>query len=417
MRPVRLTLLALFALALVVLLTAAVVRTYLSSTHAAERAAAVLSRACRAPVRVGAADVNLDATRLRDVRIYEPDAGPDDEPFAVADDVRADVSLWDLLGGQALPDSVRLDRARVTLRFDETGHLLTRLQLRHGREHLPAIRIGDAQVTLKQAGRPDLVVTGVDATLAPDDGELRLVGQGRDPRWGLWDLDGGLDPVAGVCWLTIKSAGSVTLREQTLLDLPFVNPKVWQAIRAEGQSPVELTVRYDPAVGRVRYKLTLDPQDTDLHVIPIDLHATRASGQVTVENALVTLRNVSGRMADGDVQVKGDLDFRTPPTQMDFEVKVQRVDITQLPRKWSLPTNLVHGRLTGEAKLAVTVTQGKAKATGEGEGEVAEVPVGFGRKATFPVRLLADENGFHFRPGLPKTTGWGLATPAAVGSH
>src|SRR5262245_3296988 len=184
MRSVRLVLFAGFVFGLVALLAGAVARTYLTSPHAAARAADVLSRSYGAPVRVAEADINLDATSLRGVRVFEAGAGPGDEPWAVADDVQADVSLWDLIGGAAMPKNVRLHRADVTLRFDEAGHLLTALPRRKGGESLPTILIQNGRLTLRQTGRPDLVVHNIDATLQPEGGELLLAGAGLDPRAG-----------------------------------------------------------------------------------------------------------------------------------------------------------------------------------------------------------------------------------------
>jgi hypothetical protein len=409
MRPVRLALLVLFVLGVIVLLGGAVARTYLTSTAAAQQAAAMLSKSYGGRVAVGAADINLGASQLHDVRIWEVDAGRDDLPWALAEEVQADVSLWELMSGSVVPRTVRLTRARVTLRFDETGHLQTRLPRRKRGERLPAIRIIDAQVTLQQAGRPDFVAGGIEASLDPEEGVLRLTGNGIDPRWGGWAVTGGVDPVQASSWLSLKSAGLVALSAETLRGLPFVSPKVWQAIRAEGESTVDLTVRYEPGVGRVQYHLRLEAQQTDLDVIPIDLHASNASGHVLVENGQVMLRNVRGRTADGDIQLKGDLDFRTPPSQLAFDIHVQRVDIQKLPKKWPLPKEwpllgeLVRGRLTGQAHLNVTVVQGKAKTTGHGQGELMEHPLA--KNVIFPLYLNADETGFHFKPGLPRPAG------------
>jgi hypothetical protein len=417
MRPVRLVLLIVFVLGVVGLLAGAVARTYLTSPDAAARASAVLSKTYGAPVRVGSADIDFDATTLCGVSVFEADAGPDDPPWAVARVVRADVSLWELIGGSAMPREVHLKQAQVTLRFDEAGRLLTHLPRRKSGERLPTIHITDARVTLKQIGRDDLVAHGIDAVLAPEDGELHLTGRGADPRWGVWDLGGGLDPVHGVSWLSARSTQSVTLDAETLRGLPFVSPRVWHAIRAEGESPVDLAVRYDPNVGRVQYRVALDPRKTELHIIPIDLDATEAHGRVVIENGLVTLQDVYGRTSDGELQLDGDLDFSQSPSKMEFNIKVQRVDIQKLPKKWPIPTSLVRGRLTGQANLVVSVVQGKVKTTGQGEGEVMDVPLPLGKKATFPLRLSADEHGFHFRPGLPKTTGWFTPTPAAAGAN
>jgi hypothetical protein len=424
MRRFRLVLLTVYFLGIAFVLIVAAFRTYLTSPFAAERASAVLSNTFGATVRVGSADIDVSSTILHDVRVFEVDAGPDDLPWADAQEVQTDVTLAEIINHSPMPRQVHLFGARVTLRFDESGHLLTHLPRRKSGERLPVIHIRDSQVTIQQTGRPDLLVQGIEAVMEPESGTLKLTGEAFDPRWGQWSLAGGLDVVRGTSELHIKSSQPVSLSAATLQGLPFVSPKVWQTIRAEGQSTLELTVKYDPnsEAARVRYWVKLEPTETTLDVLPIEFHALHTSGRVLIDNGLVTLENVRGKTGDGDIRLTGELDFRTPPTRMTFDIRVDHVDITQLPKKWPMTKVLdrleqlrvLEGRLTGHADLVVTVVEGKAKTTGQGKGEVMAVAVG--KKATLPLTLTANETGFHFMPGFPSIN-WGTILPPAGSTH
>src|SRR5262249_39064711 len=58
-----------------------------------------------------------------------------------------------------------------------------------------------------------------------------------------------------------------------------------------------------------------------------------------------------------------------------FQVNVNRLDVRQVPRSWSLPTQ-IEGRLTGSADLQITLVNGKAVTSGTGRGVIREARVG-----------------------------------------
>src|SRR4051812_48338229 len=118
MRAVRWVLFFTFGLGLLFLVAWAVVRAYLTSPDIADRAAKLLAKSLGSPVQVGEADLNLESTVLRKVRLFEPHPSPDDAPWAVAEYLEADVPLIDAINGVASPRQVHLHQAHVTLRFD-----------------------------------------------------------------------------------------------------------------------------------------------------------------------------------------------------------------------------------------------------------------------------------------------------------
>jgi hypothetical protein len=185
-----------------------------------------------------------------------------------------------------------------------------------------------------------------------------------------------------------------------LRDLPFVSPHVWEQFQADGESPVELTLRYDPAGPALHYRVALEPENTRLHVTAIDLHADRARGKVVIEDGVVTLTEVKGHTAEGTIQTNGILNFRSQPTRLQFDLTAQRLELRQLPHKWPLPP-AVDGRLSGAADLVVTVVNGKAHTTGDGKGEITEARLLGLHARAIGVKLHADGERFHFTVGRP----------------
>ena len=56
----------------------------------------------------------------------------------------------------------------------------------------------------------------------------------------------------------------------------------------------------------VHYEVVLDPDETVVRVPSIDLQAQHASGHVVIDDRLVTLTNVAGQTADGQIQTTRD---------------------------------------------------------------------------------------------------------------
>src|SRR5205085_2243268 len=155
----------------------------------------------------------------------------------------------------ALPSQLTLSGLAITLRFDQAGHLLTRIPASdQATETLPDIKIENGQITIQQDGHPDFVVTGVHTEVHNQNQQLVLAGSATDPAWGNWTVNGSLD--------RSTNAGSATLRTpdvhftpDLLERVPFVPRVVWQQLKAEGDTAAEGVFRYDPAAQRIHYDI------------------------------------------------------------------------------------------------------------------------------------------------------------------
>lgn len=395
-RGVVIRVLVVLGVAVVVLLGAA--RWYLSSRHAANQVQARLAETLGTRVRIEAVNLGFGGrSTLAGLRVYETDAAPDDEPLLTAAAVETDASAWELVRGERPRDVLLLD-PHLVLRFDESGRLVSRLPRAGEPADIPHFVVGSGTVTLKQQGRPDLVVGGVTADLSPDGNDLLLVSDFDDPRWGKGHLTGDYDGATGVVEGTLKT-GEVHLTADELAALPFVPAETWRQVRCEGDTTAEIRLRIrtrGTAPGAVRYRVALAPRRTKVHVTAIGLTADDALGRVTIEDDVVRLEGVEGRTAGGTISTGAFLDFRRPVSDLRFDLAARKLDLQQLPKAWKLPP-LVGGNLSGTAELRVTVEGERPRTAGRGEGEVAGVSVlGFEAREPIRLRIVADGEGFHF---------------------
>jgi translocation and assembly module TamB len=371
-------------------------RTYLSSRRVACQAADRLRHLLGANVEVGEANVGLTGdSSLQNVKVFEPDAKPGAKPFLRIHKAHADVSALDLARG-ARPSQLTLRGAHLTLRVDRAGKLLTRLPEPKGDGGpLPQVRIEGARLTLEQEGRAPLELHGINAELSGGDDGPKLEGTIADRSWGDWK--------AGVTYAT--QTGALTLKLETsdaavtqakLEALPYVPAHVWEEVKAEGRTPVWLTVSTYAAKSDVHYRVELEPRDVKVRVTAIDLEAEQAHGKVVVEDGALTLRGVKGRAAGGRIATDAELDFRGEASKMHFDVHVRNVVLSKLPKSWKVPDKF-DGKLTGRADLRLTVRDGKVQTRGTGKGVIDDAQVlGFPAKEPIELRLHADGKRFRF---------------------
>jgi AsmA-like C-terminal region len=392
---------------------------YLGSAGAARQAATRLEAIYGARVTVGRLDAGWLATTLADVQFYEAGPDPYPAPWAVIPEIQTDISAWDLVRGAANPSHLTLQDPVITLRFDRAGKLLTRFPQRprvEGAAAIRDIRMAGGKLILRQDNRPEMVITELNADMAPDGDRLTFTGKASEARWGNGTLAGWVNTQSGA-WTVTVQVPATPITQAMLNDLPFVGPQVWQEVKANGEVKGELTLRFDPETERVHYRLEFDADKTRLHVAAIDLQSDNSKGHLVIEDGLVQLRDVTGQSAGGTISTGGELDFRGKAERLTFKVAVDKLRLRGLPRKWfqnPLVQKLFDGRLTGTADLIILIEKGVALTRGKGmgiirEARVAEVP-------TDPIRLILRAEGAGFQISVPPPGGddkpQGKAAPA-----
>ena len=355
---------------LVVIVSMVAVRYYLRSRQVVQQVTTHLEALYGGPVRVDQVDVGLASTTISGFELFEP--GSDhtkDTPWLKVGALNADVSLWDLISGAARPTRVTLKGASVLLRFNRGGDLLTRFPKQvTGRATQPAhlkdlaeAMFEKGEIIFRKDGRGDLTVTNVSVRLNNQAGRLVLSGSGDNAEVGKLLLDGSLENDSSLATVHLKNEARAHVTQTFLDRLPFVPAEVWGEIQiAEADTTAELTVTYDLNQKAVHYRLDLAPQKTKLFVAAIDLAAHSASGEVTIDDNLVLLRDVKGQALGGSLFTQADLDFRGAVRKLAFtKIRVEDLDIRELPDDWNIPAvvrkSIATGKLSGTAALEVTI--------------------------------------------------------------
>lgn len=429
-------------LVLVGVLVVAVIagRLYLRSQRVVNQVTTQLEEIYGGPVRVAEVDVGLGGTALGGFELFEDGADKSQEPWLKVRSLGTDINVFDLLSGNTTPGEVTLSGAAVTLRFDHRGRLVTRFPGarkpapegdRVGT--LPRIELKESQVTFRRAGTPDLVIQDVNATLDRQGERVVLRGQAHNPQWGRWTLHGEFGTDASRPEVEFRTEGRVEVTRGMLEGLPFVPAAVWRAVEIDrGNTSLRVALRYDLEAKAAHYRVEMDPQDTALHVPAIDLRATGARGGLVIDDARVKLQDVRGKAYHGTLSTDADLDFGGSVTRLSFpRVHADRLDVSALPASWKFPKQ-IRGRLTGHAKLQVTIVPGHATPAaaaasvstvgvsplagslfqaattlaapvpstvttrGQGKGQIAEATVAGQKAEELTIELHAVPGGFRF---------------------
>ncbi|HEY7158042.1 MAG TPA: DUF3971 domain-containing protein [Gemmataceae bacterium] len=367
-------------------------RFYLSSGRASRLVAEQLQDLLGGRVEVEGSNIGLFGdSNVFGIKAYED--GEPSKPWLQLDDGKADASAVGLLFGKS-PNEIQLQGARIDLRFDVDGHLLTQLPKpkKAAPAKIPRLHIEKGQLTIDQEHRPPMIVRGINADIVSGANGLELIGNITDPFWGTWQAKGDFDSAGGKGSLTLDSAGvEVTMKK--LKYIAFVPPSVWHEVQIEGHTPAR--VQLDLATGdkpAVNYRVEVSPRDAQVQVPSIGLAATQAHGKAVIADEIVQFDEVHGKTAGGEIVTSGTLNFRDKPTRMDFQIGVKDVMLHDLPRSWKVPPK-IDGRLTGQATLAVTIQKGKPKIEGEGHGTIDRATLA-GFQVVRPIHLaLGSTNG------------------------
>ena len=391
------------------------VRWFLSSSYVAHQAATHLAQMYGGPVEVEHAHVGIKNTTLNGVKLYEKDAPSGQPPWLTLGTVQADVTLSELISGHAQPHHIDASEAKVLLRFDRNGKLLTHFPsggqsgggtsgAGSGSTQLPEISLKHSQVTLAKEGAQPIVLNDVTASVQPKDGKLVVSADGRGARWGKLLLSGNIDSTTHAADIDLKTAGTIHVTQAMLDGLPMVPESIWKDVQTEGDTPGQLKVTYDPKADKYHYRVELEPKHTDVTVPVAALHGKDVSGTLIVEDGVVRLRNVNGQAYRGTLAGNCDLDFSGDVTRIDFTpLHAHHLDIRQLPESWGLPKEIT-GRLDAEGKIFLTLDHGKINTTGDAKAEIVQAKLA-GQPVDGPIEIELAPEGAPLQVGDPTPTG------------
>ncbi len=379
-------------------------RLYLSSAAATRQVAERLQDMLGGQVEIQGAQIGLIGdSSVRGIQAFEE--GRPDKPWLRIEDVMADVSALSLLRDKS-PEDIQLQGARITLRFDSGGRLLTKLPTKKkgAPARLPLMHIEDGELTFDQEHRSPMIIRGVNAQLTSTENGSKLTGTVNDPFWGDWKANGDFNSDGSKGSLTLDTE-EVAVTMQKLKSISFVPLSVWEQVHVEGTTPAQVLLYMETKGDKtsVHYRVAISPRDGRVEVPSIDLVAVQTSGKAVVADEIVELDNVHGKTAGGSITTSGKLNFHDEPTRLAFKAGVQDVLLRDLPRSWKIPNN-IEGKLTGSADLVVTIKQSKIETSGSGEGVIRDAKWG-GFSINRPIRLALRSDKGRFRFHQPEPAG------------
>jgi translocation and assembly module TamB len=304
------------------------------------------------------------------------------EVWATADRVTTDLSLPGVLRGRTSPRRVTIDGAKLTVRVGRDGRVLTAVggSSPGGGGTPPVVVVRNAEVTVRQEGRPELVVKRVQGRLAPYGGRLQLAGRSDDPEWGPAEAYGEFDPSFRSGRVTLSSKRPIAVDPRKVECIPFVPPAVWANIVPHGRVDANLTTEYGRGATGVRVELGL--RRATVKSSALDITASEATGKVILDGGVVRLEGVAGQAVGGRVEAHGTLDFTGPAPRFDLGLRLTGINVADTPKSWQLDEAGITGRLSGQVRLKavldpakgvdLTGTTGEAEVTG---GAIEGIPV------------------------------------------
>src|SRR5262249_46320232 len=145
----------------------------------------------------------------------------------------------------------------------------------------------------------------------------------------------------------------------------------------------------------IHYRVTADPGGVRVSVPSADLFVTDIAGELVMEDGILTLRDLHGRAAGGEIRADAVLDFKDTPVKLQFDRVVARgLDVHKLPSSWNVPKQF-GGQLVGQARVTVTIRDGKVQTTGAGDAHLENAQV-LGQPAEVRLQLTSGPQGLKF---------------------
>ncbi|MFO0864578.1 MAG: hypothetical protein U0744_08000 [Gemmataceae bacterium] len=387
----------------VVLAVGLIAKSYLRSKAVANQVQAKLQEAIGGAIQVGEADIGFGSSSISDVQIREIEK-PKEEPWLSVGTITTDLNVFSVLRG-AMPNEMTITGAKVLLRFDREGAFAdeaagtaeTAGDSTTSLGSLPEITLKDSQITFRKEGSDDMVAEKVNVTLSRSPQGPIAAGSFEANQWGKWTAKGEANEAAKRVEVRLFSDGRVKLTEPMLYQIPFAPAKVWRACKIPtSETNCTLTLAVDVAKAELHYKAEMEPTKTSVEIPAIDFVASDAKGKVTIDDNLVTLRNIEGEAFDGKVSTDADLDFRgNGMTFKFFKVAADKLVMSKLPASWKLPKT-VQGKIVGTASLEIEIPpEGKMKTSGEGKARVVDAKIA-GQTAEITLQLKPAPGGFRF---------------------
>ncbi|HZW30460.1 MAG TPA: hypothetical protein VFF52_07095, partial [Isosphaeraceae bacterium] len=177
--------------------------------------------------------IHWSSAGVTGLTLHETDS-PGSPVWATAERVTTDLSLRSLLRGRFAPRRLIFDHPSVSYRLDATGQPLTTIPLQHaGGGPIPELIVRDGQLAMRQADRPEMLISHLKARMVSEPDGPRFEAQADDPRWGNPQIAGQFSADFSSVALRL-AAERLVADPDTWARIPFVDRSVWKHFQPHG---------------------------------------------------------------------------------------------------------------------------------------------------------------------------------------
>ena len=379
---------------------------YLRSPAGRAVVAQKLSDSIGLPVEVSSVELGSTTSEVK-FRVLDPAGGSTPLEILSVESASADVTLTDILTGGANPKEVNLRGVSLALRLDSQGKILTTLpsQAKEAKPPgtLPSIKLDNGRIAVRQDGRPEFTLAGVNLKAEQSGPKVVLNGTIDDPGWGKWKLSGEIDRGTNAGWLDLATDDGPLVTER-LRSIPMVPLSIWEHVQPNGRGAASVRLSIGPN-NAVSYDVRIQPKGTPLTMPDADVTLGNVTGLIRVHDEVLELGDCKGTVAGGTIAVSGTTDFRPEPTVGKFTITADGLDVNQVPPEWGL-TKEFGGKLRGKATVELKApANGPVDLNGSaGGGELVDAKV-LGFPAEVRVRMHPENGKLRLRQEQTGKTG------------
>ncbi len=366
---------------------------YVLGVYLPAKVVAVLEEKYGGPVKVDSVEMGWQGSVIKGLRLFEPGDASKEEPWLVIDELQTDLSFKRLVELELLPDQVSITGLTAVLRFDRKGRLLTQFpptKTDTATQTIPDIAIHDARVTIRQEGRPERTISGMEAAIHAHGQDVRVDATLDDPTLQAWKMGGSINLTTKAVAANMKSTRPIHVTRTRLQRLPFVAADVINRIEVDSFVPVDVAMHSRHLLDGLHYRVQLAPSKTRVTVPEIPLRVSELRGHVVVEDGALHLRGLKCDVLDGEVRANADATLKGSTVHVSLtDLEIRNVDVGHFAADVHQPKR-IEGRLNLTTRLDVTLAQGKIRAKGKGSGQITHARI-MGQPAAGPIKIEIHE--------------------------
>jgi AsmA-like protein len=337
------------------------------------------------PVEIGRVGLSLRRIEVRGFRVL--DAATPPHPWLSIDRAVFDLTLWQALRGRGTPKKISVDGLVARFELEESLSFADDFSLWKGGFAFPfeLVDIRNARLEISLANQPTLIVDRIGMTARGPTESIRVEGSIGGSLGGEWQTSARIN---GLTLETNCTLSTENLRFTTdgLARLPLVPPNLNEIIRADGVTSARVAFSHSGGAGS-HYRIEFSPRSPNVALPTEELALADAECDVTLEDGVLEIHDLRGRLAGGELTLSGRLDMNGPEWPGQIQGRATGLSLNELPDAWQLPAE-IHGVATGILDLGMEVTRSAVLLQGTAQISLDQATVF--DISTKPIRLDID---------------------------